>query len=389
MTATTKIPITYFAPAEREPVEIVYRQAASFGATPFAAELLNSVLNCVFVLNAQRQIVFASQNVLGITPGKTMNDLLGLRPGEALGCVYADDCESGCGTSEFCRQCGAARAILASLAGQRDLQECHLTRVMKCGEESLDLMVLATPFLHNGDHYCLLSVANISHEKRRQALERIFFHDVINLAGGADGLLRNLTTEAPSNIRGDVELSHTAVHDLLEEVEAQRDLAAAERDELSVAPASVRTDEVLRQVTGIYEKHPTAAGKHLRITPETATTEITTDPTLLKRVLGNLVKNALEACATGQTVTASCERADKQVRFSIHNPVAMPRAVQLQIFQRSFTTKGCGRGLGTYSVKLLTERYLQGHASFTSSPEQGTTFVVTLPVKLDGSGSTS
>ena len=52
----------------------------------------------------------------------------------------------------------------------------------------------------------------------------------------------------------------------------------------------------------------------------------------------------------------------------------MPRSAQLQIFQRSFSSKGDGRGLGTYSVKLLTERYLGGSVAFDSTLEQGTTF---------------
>jgi signal transduction histidine kinase len=56
----------------------------------------------------------------------------------------------------------------------------------------------------------------------------------------------------------------------------------------------------------------------------------------------------------------------------------MPREVQLQLFKRSFTTKGTGRGLGTYSMKLLTERYLKGRIAFTSSETDGTTFTVTL-----------
>jgi signal transduction histidine kinase len=50
------------------------------------------------------------------------------------------------------------------------------------------------------------------------------------------------------------------------------------------------------------------------------------------------------------------------------------------MFQRSFTTKeGGGRGIGAYSVKLLTERYLGGWVTFSSSREVGTTFTVTLP----------
>ncbi len=57
----------------------------------------------------------------------------------------------------------------------------------------------------------------------------------------------------------------------------------------------------------------------------------------------------------------------------------MPEAVQLQLFQRSFTTKGLGRGIGTYSIRLLTERYLGGKVSFTSTPAAGTRFELSFP----------
>ena len=60
----------------------------------------------------------------------------------------------------------------------------------------------------------------------------------------------------------------------------------------------------------------------------------------------------------------------------------MPPEVQLQVFNRSFSTKGNGRGIGTYSIKLLCERYLKGKVSFVSSAEQGTIFKVTLPLAL-------
>jgi sensor histidine kinase regulating citrate/malate metabolism len=53
----------------------------------------------------------------------------------------------------------------------------------------------------------------------------------------------------------------------------------------------------------------------------------------------------------------------------------MPDDVQLQVFKRSFSTKGAGRGLGTYSMKLLSEQYLNGRIALISSPQAGTTFV--------------
>jgi len=58
----------------------------------------------------------------------------------------------------------------------------------------------------------------------------------------------------------------------------------------------------------------------------------------------------------------------------------MSEAVRWQVFRRSFTTKGKGRGLGTYSMKVLTERYLEGEIDFISEPDQGTTFYARYPV---------
>jgi sensor histidine kinase regulating citrate/malate metabolism len=52
------------------------------------------------------------------------------------------------------------------------------------------------------------------------------------------------------------------------------------------------------------------------------------------------------------------------------------------MFQRSFSTKGSDRGLGTYSMKLLGERYLHGEVEFTTSQEEGTTFRLILPLEL-------
>lgn len=69
--------------------------------------------------------------------------------------------------------------------------------------------------------------------------------------------------------------------------------------------------------------------------------------------------------------------------FWVHNPSVIPLEVQLQLFQRSFSTKGLGRGIGTYSVKLLTEKYLGGKVYFKSNEDEGTTFYVELPFKAN------
>jgi sensor histidine kinase regulating citrate/malate metabolism len=54
----------------------------------------------------------------------------------------------------------------------------------------------------------------------------------------------------------------------------------------------------------------------------------------------------------------------------------------MQLFQRSFSTKGTGRGLGTYSIRLLTENYLEGKVSFVSNEAEGTVFSIELNKKF-------
>ena len=161
-----KIPITFFAAAEREPLEVIHRQGASFSHSPVARTLHHATLNYLFLLNTRRQIVMASENVLELVPAKRMNQIIGLRPGEALGCIHAGECESGCGTSRLCSKCGTVHVILSGLKGNRAMQVCHLTRLVAGQVESLHLEVLATPLVHHNERYTLLTVANISNQKR-------------------------------------------------------------------------------------------------------------------------------------------------------------------------------------------------------------------------------
>jgi signal transduction histidine kinase len=146
---------------------------------------------------------------------------------------------------------------------------------------------------------------------------------------------------------------------------------------------SVSSLQLLRGAVELYRRHPVAQDRHLALAGDAEEIAVVTDRALLQRVLCNLVKNALEACRAGETVTVGCGTVDGRIEFRVHNPGFIPRDTQLQIFLRSFSTKGAGRGVGTYSVKLLTERYLRGSVSFTSSPEQGTTFQVRYPLTPD------
>ncbi|MBI9085731.1 MAG: response regulator [Desulfobacterales bacterium] len=370
---------TEFAPAEKASGVEVRRQSGLFPDLPVLKRFMDTVPSIVTVLNRERQIVFANHRLfklLGMDPSAT-EAVYGRRPGEVLSCSHAFENAGGCGTTRFCSTCGAAKAILASQRLMADMQECRIIQVPD--GRALDLRAWATPLPLDDELFTIFSLLDISHEKRREMLERLFFHDVLNTAGGLKGsaeLVRGADPREREELHG---IILSLAHELIEEIETQRQLAEAESNDLVFRPAVVDTVALLEEVADQYARHEVAVGVTLCVDPRAWRGAILTGRTILRRVMGNMVKNALEASRAGDTVSLGGERGDGEIVFWVNNPGFVPEEVQLQIFNRSFSTKGAGRGLGTYSIKLFTEQYLKGSVSFTSSREAGTTFRVSLP----------
>lgn len=372
---------TFFAPAERVDAGQIRRQAAAVAASPLVSTLLNSMLDVALILNARRQIVFASENTLSLLPSGDLSAALGKRPGEALACIQASTGPGGCGTAAACCECGAVHAILSGLSGKGATQECRITRIVGGRRESLDLRVRSTPFMHEGEQYTILSVADISHEKRRRALEDTFLRDLSDQTGCIEGQAMLVRSQLPDGqLRDEVDDMMQMIGELSEKVLARCDLAAAENDRLIPVFATLRARDFIKTLARHFALHVLGAGCWLRIDPASANPAFLSDRGLLQRVLGNLLRNALEAAQPGEAITLGCDSEDDVVNFRIQNASIMPRKVCLQIFNRSFSTKSPGRGLGTYSARLLVERYLHGRIRFTSGGTTGTTFIVTLPL---------
>ncbi|MDF1574818.1 MAG: HAMP domain-containing sensor histidine kinase [Bacteroidales bacterium] len=169
----------------------------------------------------------------------------------------------------------------------------------------------------------------------------------------------------------------------MDEIDSYTQLIQAEKGQLRLKLMEFGTLELLERIKNQYMGHEEAKGKVIELDSRCEDVIMLSDAVILSRILGNMIKNALEAIKDGEIVTLSCVKNGEKVRISVQNPGVIPREVQLQIFQRSFSTKGTGRGLGTYSIKLLSEEFLKGKAGFTSSGPEGTTFFVDYPVSLE------
>lgn len=369
----------------RSSAEQVDATARLLQSVPLFTQLLDALPQMAMIVNERRQAV-AVGRVLREIVGRDAFRLLGLRPGEMVGCLHSDEGEDGCGTAPACEVCRAVEAVEAALImGQAAVREARLRRALPGGEQWLDVRVTAHPFTWNGMLLALVVLEDISQAKRLEVLGRVFFHDVLNTVGCVAGYVRCLgelsEAERPAALATLAQLTA----DLTEEIEAHRDLLAAESGRLTMELLRIELRPLLRDLRAQYSRHHVALQRNIALVMSNCPADpldcaVHTDARLLRRVLGNMLKNALEAVPPGATVTLGCECSAERVRLSVGNPGAMPSKVQQQVFERSFSTKAeRGRGIGTYSMKLLGERYLGGKVSFTSSEAQGTKFFLELP----------
>jgi hypothetical protein len=342
--------------------------------------IFSAMAGIAAIINRNRQIVYTNHEYLATKGIDSMEPLLGKRPGEAISCGNSDKGHDGCGSAIGCQYCGIFGAITeCQQSNRKTVGESSLSTYSDGQLRSLDLRITCTPIVLNGHDFYVISLQDISDEKRLVALERLFFHDILNTASGLSGLLTVLKDESdPAETRQLINYSEEASRTIIDEISLYRQLRAAEKGDLPLEITSFNTHEFLRSVAARNTYHSGEFTNSVLVDEKTASISIESDVNLLQRVLTNLLKNAVEASKGGEPVFTGVEEDGAGVRFWVRNSEMIREDIQQQIFQRSFSTKGLTRGLGTYSVKLLTENYLKGKVSFISNALEGTVFSVEL-----------
>ena len=105
-----------------------------------------------------------------------------------------------------------------------------------------------------------------------------------------------------------------------------------------------------------------------------------TDPTYMKRILTNLISNAIQAMSNGGIVSVKVKRTIDKALLTIEDTGhGIPLEVRDKIFMPLVTTKTKGQGFGLAMVKKLAEA-LNGNVTFESELGKGTRFNVELPL---------
>jgi nitrogen-specific signal transduction histidine kinase len=366
-------------PAGRLTLPEVLSQGSSLGREGLLTATLDRLQGLIAVVNQHNQIIFANAAFASFF-GAAADDLRGMKPGEVFHCLREPD--GGCGLSEGCGFCGTLMAIDESRGSRAAAtRDCSMAGMTSGRLSAHEFRVRAIPFDVSGEHFVLVSLRDISGQKRRQALERIFFHDILNTASGMKVTIDLLKAgPADSGSRALLERLEGICETLVDEIQSQKILVSAENGTLTIQRSLIESTSLITEVTAAFEGQEVARERRIVIAPFSESVTLVSDDSLLRRVITNMLKNALEATPEGGTVSIGFRPDGGRARFWVNNPGVIPEQARRQIFRRYFSTKGADRGLGTFSMKLLTEEYLRGSIGFESSPAGGTTFTVSVPL---------
>jgi signal transduction histidine kinase len=166
------------------------------------------------------------------------------------------------------------------------------------------------------------------------------------------------------------------------------DLSRIEEGIICREPAPVQPGEILTNVVDFLRAQAQAKGQTLELTLSDHPLPIlTADPLALESIFGNLITNAINYTQQGGTIRVSAEPAGLNLRIRVSDNGFGIEAQHLEkIFERFYRVKNektrfiTGTGLGLPIVKGLVDS-LGGLIQVESTPGEGSTFTVLLPIK--------
>lgn len=345
-------------------------------------KMLSSLPLTIAILDEERKIVFS--NSFRVNKKQvSIEKFLGLRPGEALNCIHFLNSQKACGENENCRFCGTFNTIMKSQeTNSVQKEESRITQLVKGKEKSYIFEVTSIPVKIDNQDFYIVTFFDISEKRRKRILERIFYHDIMNKLGSLKGFFELIKSEDyPEEKEFLLDMAESITGEMLNEIMGQRELSAAESGDLILDIDKVNASQLIKQAVTQLSSYESHRNKTIHIDIKNESVNLYTDRIILNRVIVNMLKNALEASSNDEVVTIGMNvlESGEKIKIWVHNQLYIDFVTQMQIFQRSFSTKGSDRGLGTYSMRILGESYLKGEVSFVSNENEGTTFWIELP----------
>ena len=146
--------------------------------------------------------------------------------------------------------------------------------------------------------------------------------------------------------------------------------------------STLDVNEFIHEMLMPISEMPEALERQIEFIPAKATVKILGDKDKLKQVFINIVRNACEAIAPGNTINwrVDSHTVPEQVLISVHNGgEPIPPEVLCKLTEPFYSTKPSGTGLGLAIVKRIVNAH-GGKLFIQSDPLTGTRVSLQLPV---------
>lgn len=224
-------------------------------------------------------------------------------------------------------------------------------------------------------------------ERLKDDLTNMVVHDLKNPVNGITMLVQLLLRKGPLSDmqqKNLIQIERTC-RELLRLIGNVLEIAKIEAGQMPVATERIVLAELVDEVAAEYGPVAHEVGRRITVAVGTDLPPALADHALLKRVLVNLVANALRHSGS---IEVRIEAAPEPARAGITIRVVdsgrgIPDEEQAHIFEKFRTVRGdstADTGLGLPFCKLAVER-MGGQIALTSVPGRGTAFAVTLPVQ--------
>ena len=224
-------------------------------------------------------------------------------------------------------------------------------------------------------------------ETERRQLMNMFAHDLKTPVVGVAGLIRRLLQGKTGPLTPEQKTYLDTVDREMSRLEklitSFLEFARLDLRLLTPQPEAMHLEQECREVVTLLTPLAEAKGLKLNARLPANLPALRLDPLLFRRVLENLLGNAIKFSPPGKEVRFEVWNDEREVRFAVQDqgPGIQPEDVPhlFEFFYRGKSASGQpGFGLGLATVKRILDSH-GGRVWVESSPGQGASFYFTLP----------
>jgi signal transduction histidine kinase len=280
----------------------------------------------------------------------------------------------------------ANRALIAEIAERRrvehELRELNNTLELRVAERTVALRK-SEEVLKDADQRKDEFLATLAHELRNPLAPVRNSLELMKRANGNTALIDQVRSTMERQISHMVRL----IDDLL-------DVSRITRNRLELKLEQVELANVLHDAVEACRPHCERAGHALTIVLPPEPIYLRADPTRLVQIFGNLLTNACKYTKPGGHIWLTAARQGNEVIVSVKDtgigipPVMLPKVFDLftQI-DNSLERSAGGLGIGLSLAKRLTEMHEGNVTAHSEGQDQGSEFIVRLPISSGVSSS--